>query len=203
MRVLGSISRAVNQFFGSVVMMLAVLVLIGGGALLIMLYGVNSYKETDGVLILRCWVDPYYPKCPEYPNELDRLRLQLEDMEADARRLRFERDRIEQQLAGLRAIETSVDEITLFNQYDDPYSGFTIAVGTVYQKFVNRSPQPEYHFCYIRLSSGGDGTNRDFHFHSIEGARDVAESKLDRLGIGAPTMAFARSVCKPFMIGGG
>lgn len=173
---------AVNAIVGITVVSLTALTLI------------KNFEDTPEIRTLSCAVGIERSDFPEHAAKVKRL-------EADLKEMIAQRESIEGQLAGLRAVETAVDEITLFESHDDPNSRLEVTVGTVYNEFVNERPTPKHHFCYINLKSGKAGESRNLHFHSASGARSISASTLRKSGVTKKTLKYARSVCKPFVIG--
>lgn len=201
MRILHAISRAVDRFLGSVLMTMAILVLIGGGAFLIALYGAGHFKETEGMIALRCLFEPEYPKCPDRLAELAMLQAQLAALQAEAEKVRQERDKIQDRMAGLVAMESAVDTFTLFSNHRDAEAGLSIVVGTRYKTLVTGVPKPEGHFCYVRLQDGAAGEERTLSFHGFSGPVKISTDKLARAEVPPATLAYGRLVCKPLLIG--
>lgn len=166
------------------------------GVALLALYMVNHIQETPGMIRVRCMVQPSYEACPQHDAAIERLNGQLEA----ARR---EREALERQLAGLRAIQNSVDRITLFESHQDPDSGYGVMVGTVYRELVNAAPEPESYFCYIQLPNGPSGEDRLQDVRADGQMVQFSASMRRTLGIGASTLAFATEVCKPKLVTGG
>ncbi len=157
------------------------------------LYLTEYLEETPALKSLQCFVGFSRPDCPRYAEEMTNLKANLEAMIK-------ERQKLDRQLAGLRAVETAVDEITLFESHIDPASGRSITIGTVYAEFVDASPAPEYHFCYINLSDGTAGENRNLYFQNRNGEITIASGTLRQAGVSRATLSYARSVCKAFKI---
>ena len=107
----------------------------------------------------------------------------------------------EGKLANLEAIETSVDEVTLFASHDDPNSSYSITVGTVYSKLIEPDMAPEY-FCYISLNQGNANEDRNLHIQNRYGPVEFDQDTLRKAGVSDATLKFARSLCAPFLIGG-
>lgn len=201
---LGSVSRLTFSLFGN-----ALLISVAGGVAacgvgLTALYLIEHIEETPALKSLQCFVGvPPRPDCPRYGEEMKRLRIERDAVIAERNDVIAEFNGIQRQLAGLRAIENAVDEITLFEHYIEPGSGSTIVVGTVYREFVNERPEPDSHFCYINLSNGSAGENRNLYFRSPSGPLSIPTSTLRDAGVRSETLEFGRSVCVPYVIGQG
>lgn len=161
---------------------------------LVALTVIQHYKETPEIKTLACGVGLPRTDCPDYANKFHRL-----ESEIDA--LRDEKSGIENRLAALRAIETTVDTVTLFETKTDPSSGSEITVGTVYKNLTAVAPQPEHYFCYIKLANGPAGESRNLHFQTASGSVAVSPLSLKEAGVDAGALNFGRSVCKPLLIG--
>lgn len=186
--------RSVSSLLANALLVVVMLTVATGGAGLTVLYLAEHVEETEGMKKLRCFVDPSYEGCHDQEAALNRLKDELAAMAG-------ERERIEAQLAGLRAVETAVDEITLFQTHEVEGEEQDVVVGTVYTRLVEARPEPERHFCYLRLEEGTSGESRNFHFQTKDGSVEVSAAKLRKMGVASKTMEFARSVCKPLLIG--
>lgn len=195
------LNRTASSIVSNGLLALVAATVAAGGVGLTVLYMVDHIKETPGMKTIHCFLDPSRRDCPEYDAAMKRLKTELEAMVAERNRIDAERKEIAGQLAGLRAIETAVDEVTLFETHDDPNSDFDVVVGTVYKQFVESEPKPEAFFCYIELRNGEAGESRNLHFRNRFGLTSIPATTLEMEGIGEATMAFARSACKPFLIG--
>ena len=191
---LKSIARAGVSSLQNAALIAANLAVGGTVTVLVALTLIEHFEDTPEIKTLSCAFGWERPDCPDFIAERNRLQTSLEDM---AR----EKKEIENQIAGLRAVETAIDEITLFESHEDPESGLKITVGTVYKEFVNDHPAPDSYFCYIALQEGSAGESRNLHFHGRFGPYTISESTLTQADIHADTLAFARSVCKPYLIG--
>lgn len=158
------------------------------------LYLADYLEETPAVKSLQCLIGVSRPDCPRYAEEMANLKANLEAMIREHKKLNT-------QLTGLRAVETAVDEITLFESHTDPSSGLIITVGTVYTEFVKPRPAPEAYFCYIDLPDGSAGENRSLHIQSHKGEIDLSDATLQQANVSEVTLRYARSVCKAFNIG--
>ena len=156
---------------------------------------IEHFEDTPELRVLQCAVGFERADCPEAQAEKKRLK---DDLAAMTR----QKDAIAGQIAGLRAVQNAVDEITLFVSHDDPHSDLEITVGTVYAEFVNAKPTPESHFCYIGLKAGKAGESRNLHFHSSStGRRSISRAALRDAGVSRKTLDYGRKVCKPLLIG--
>lgn len=157
------------------------------------LYVVKYAKETPELRTLECMIGVERSDCPRYGAEMDALKGKLSDLAEKTATA-------ESKLANLRAVETAVDEVTLFTSHDDPYSAYNVMVGTVYSRLVEPDSAPEY-FCYIGLSRGTANEDRNLHLYTRSGPVELDGETLRKAGVSTETLAFARSVCKPFLIG--
>jgi len=155
---------------------------------------IAHFEDTPELRTLQCALGFERADCPEAQAEKKRLKDNLAAMTR-------QRDAIAGQIAGLRAVQNAVDEITLFVTHDDPHSDLEITVGTVYAEFVNAKPEPESHFCYIVLKNGAAGESRNLHFHSSTGRRSISGAALRDAGVSRKTLNYGRKVCKPLLIG--
>ncbi len=187
-------SAHISGAIGTLVLLSVSLLVAAGGTLLIALYLTEHWQDSPAMVELQCRIGLDRPDCPERNAEMTRLRAELEAMIA-------EKDRMDAQLAGLRAVETAIDEITLFETHDDPNSNLDVTVGTIYSRFVEARPSPDAHFCYIGLGHGTAGESRNLYFQGVAGPVRISEAKLARAGVSAASYEFARSVCRPFLIG--
>lgn len=169
-------------------------VIAGAALTLTALYLIDHMEETPATKSLQCFIGISRPDCPRYAEEITELQAELKTM-ID------EREALEDQLTGLRAVETAVDEITLFESHTDPVSGLEVTVGTVYTEFVKAQPSPEAYFCYLNLPLGPAGESRNLHFKGRGGEITVSSKVLKKANITARTLNYARSACKPFVIG--
>lgn len=204
---LNFVLRAVSSGIGTLVLVLIATSMATGAIALTALYLVNHVEETPGIKKLWCLVQPERPGCPRHGEALARLEATIEQLEAqrsmiahERDQMEAERDRIIDQLAGLRAIEAAVDEITTFKTVTDPDSDLKTTIGTVYTKFVDPSPEPERYFCYISLTDGAAGEDRNLYIRTSSGDVDVSDATLDRLDLSKSALAFSRSVCKPRLV---
>ncbi|MCJ2187897.1 hypothetical protein [Novosphingobium beihaiensis] len=147
---------------------------------------IKNFEDTPEIRTLACTLGFTSTYCPEYGQEP--IGAQHEKAE------------MEDRLAGIEAIERSVDQVTLFKTETDPRSGFKVTIGTVYRDLLSASPQPENHFCYITLPSGAAGEKRSLYFYTSSGRVDVSPETLRNSGVDEATLSFGRSVCKPFLI---
>lgn len=178
-------------------------VIVGGTiSALITMTLMEHFEDTPEIQTLSCIVGIKRHDCPDYHAAMDQLKAEQEALRDSIKASETKRDMLEAQLAGLRAIEGAVDEITLFNNFPDPSSGTSITVGTVYKKFVDPAPQPDSYFCYINLEVGSAGENRNLQFYGPEGVIDVKDTSLKQAGLNQKALSFGKSVCKPFLIGG-
>ncbi len=161
---------------------------------LIALMLIKNFEDTPEIRILSCAVGIERSDCPEYSAKVKQL-------EADLKEMIAQRKAIEDQLAGLRAVETTIDEITLFESHKDPHGGLEITVGTVYKELVNERPKPKNYFCYINLKNGKIGESRNLHIQDPSGPRSISPLTLRQSGVSKKTLEFARSVCNPLMVG--
>lgn len=145
---------------------------------------------------LQCMVGIMQPDCPHFRREMERLKGDLASMQET-------RDALERQLAGLRAVENAVDQVTLFESVTDPTSGREITTGTVYRRIVETAPKPERYYCYIALGQGDAGETRNLYFYTSNQGIWMSPTEAQKAGVSAATLAFAKSVCEPLLIGGG
>ena len=200
MRFLRSISRALDRFIGSVLLTGVIAVIAGLGVLVIALYGTGHYKETESVLALRCLVQPDHLECPDQKAKVADLRAKLDGLAEKYDSLLSQRNAVQNRLASLEAIETAVDEVTLFETFTEPETGIGIVVGTVYKSIMVGQPKPERHFCYIQLDHGVAGESRNLSFHSRRGPIEISEDTLAKANVKPVVLAYGRLVCEPFMI---
>ena len=132
--------------------------------------------------------------CPKTQKALIAARDELAKLEK-------KKDALEELLAGLIAIENSVDQITLFDSSTHPASGLKVTVGTVYRQFVTPMPQPDHFYCYINLDGGGAAESRTLYVRRQGGAVAIEPNELLAVGVTEEALRFARSVCEPYLIG--
>ena len=198
----GTISRLTFSLFGNALLMTVAGGVAACGIGLTALYLIEHIEETPALKSLQCFVGiPPRPDCPRYHEEMERLRIERDAVIADRDAVMVEYDDVQRQLAGLRAIENAVDEITLFEYHVEPDSGSTIVVGTVYREFVNEQPEPASHFCYLMLEDGDAGEDTNLWFRTSSGVVDVTPTTLRKTGITAESLEYGRSVCTPYLIG--
>lgn len=193
MRLFKTISTFSMSMMGNALLLTAALLVALCGLAMTATTLIRYVEETPPLIQLQCFIGFERADCPEYGAELDALRGQKTAIE-DALR------QAEAKLAGLAAVERAVDEINLFENFNAP-DGQTVTVGTVYTALTNPNPRPEYHFCYLNLPAGDFGENRNLHFHGRLGPTPVSASELGHAGISEETLAYARSVCQPLLIG--
>ena len=189
-----TLSRTSFSFLGNALLCAVALGVAVCGIGLTALYLLEHVDETPSMKTLQCVLGAARPDCPRHTQEMTRLKAELEDMIAA-------RNAVDAQLAGLQAVETAIDEITLFETQRDPQSGLEITIGTVYTAFVNERPMPDSYFCYINLHHGAAGESRNLHFRGPSGPITLSKTKLIQAGVSSETLQFGRSVCKPFLIG--
>ncbi len=187
-------SRSVISVLANALLLSIAAVIVISALTLTAIYLTDYLEETPAVKSLQCFVGFSRPDCPRYAEEMASIKADLEAM------IR-ERELLDTQLKGLRAIETAVDEITLFESFTDPSSEMKVTVGTVYTEFVKSRPSPEAYFCYIDLPSGPAGEDRSLHFQSRRGPTTLSLETLRQADVSPVTLNYARSVCKAFEIG--
>ena len=200
-QVTNSLSRWTASALGNVLLTTTAAAVSVAGLGVGALYMADYIEETPAMIKVRCLFDATYAKCPERDELLDNLQAELDAVAIERDRMLAERDALEKQLAGLRAIEAAVDEITTFKTHYDPHSDLSVTVGTVYREFVKAEPEPARYFCYINLQYADTGVNRNFYIRNIDGLVKVTGDTLDTLGISQKTWNFGLSVCKPETIG--
>jgi len=146
--------------------------------------------ETPEMVAMRCILGADLPECP--------------DTEKEMALLRKEKAELEKKLAGLMAIEKSVDEITLFQTFSVVGSSISMTVGTVYKKLTNFDGGEEAEwFCYLSLGNGALNESRNLYFRSRQGdVSDIDMAALSQAGVGASAFRYAKSQCKPLLVGG-
>lgn len=190
--------------------LIGVATLIGlAGITLAGLYMADNLYETDGIKRVRCWIAPKSGGCPARLNEIASLREELAQLGAQRDSIKADRDAIgeakrsaQRQLDDLRALENTVDKITLFEMHGGLFSK-KIIVGTVYTRFVGSDARPDYHYCYIQLPEGAAGEERIFNIRGQSGDIDVRPAMLEAADLSSSDLDRARSVCKPRLIGPG
>lgn len=162
------------------------------GAGLTALYLIDNIRETPAVTEMLCLVGVERPGCPDRAEEEARLRRQFAELQARTQAA-------EAELRSLRAVD-DVRSVTFFQDYEAPDSQLTVKVGTVYSHLIG-NPPPEYHFCYIELPRGAAGESRHLAFHTQSGPATISAETLRAAGVSQATLEFARSVCRPLLIG--
>lgn len=157
------------------------------------LYLAKYIDETPAMRKLQCLAGLSRPYCIEANAEVESLKAKLAA-------LALQTAAAEKKLNNLRAIESSVDTVTLFETYDDPNSSHRITVGTVYSRLLEPDLTPQY-FCYVSLGRGDANEDRNLHFQSTSGPISLTKQDLRKAGISDATLEFGHSVCKPLMIG--
>ena len=190
---LGSAARGVTSVATNIALTGIAIGIASAGVGLTALYLADHIEKTPAMVKLICLVQDNY-ECPDRKAEMAALETELQRMIDD-------REKLEDQLAGLRRLESSVDHVTLFETVDDPNSSLTITVGTVYRKFVDAEPEPSSYFCYIDLQRGSAGESRNLHFKHSNSWADISADRLIEAGVSEATYEFAKSVCKPTLIG--
>jgi hypothetical protein len=148
--------------------------------------------DTPEMIRLQCAVGISRPDCVDYQKELD-------DLAAQRAALAKELAALKAKLANLKRIEENVDSVTLFDTTDIPNSSLSVTVGTRYSKLLEPELRPTY-FCYIDLPDV-DGVDQNLYIRSISSNIDIGEHALRLAGVSQSDLSFARSVCKPFLIG--
>lgn len=166
------------------------------------LYLLKHLEETPEIIKLHCLLGISHVECPAYRHEMDELEEQKLSLEEQLQKLLEQSQKAESKLHNLRRVESSVDEVTLFAAYDDPHSSLMVTVGTVYSKLVEPDSHPQ-HFCYFTLGMGKAGEQRNLHFYSRNGSASLSDHDIYNAGISKDTLDYARSVCKPTLIGSG
>lgn len=166
------------------------------------LYLLKHLEETPEMIKLQCLLGITHIECPTYRQDMDKLEAQKLSLEEQLEKLVKQSQKAESKLQNLRRVESSVDEVTLFATYDDPNSKLSVTVGTVYSKLVEPDTHPEY-FCYITLGMGNAGEQRNLHFYSRNGSTSLSDREIYKAGVSKDTLGYARSVCKPTLIGAG
>ena len=190
---LGSAARGITSVATNITLAGIAVGIASGGVALTAHYLADHIEKTPAMVKLMCLVQDSND-CPDRKAELAAL-------ETELRRLIDEREELDDQLAGLRRLESSVDHVTLFETIDDPNSSLTVTVGTVYRKFVDAEPEPSSYFCYIDLRQGSAGESRNLHFKHSNSWADISADRLTEAGVSDTTYKFAKSVCEPTLIG--
>ncbi|MEM0951787.1 MAG: hypothetical protein AAGI66_06555 [Cyanobacteria bacterium P01_H01_bin.74] len=159
-----------------------------------MLYLAKYVDETPELVKLQCMMGVDRGDCPDQ-------KAQINDLEAKLSQLSNKTAQAEKKLTNLRAIENSIDTVTLFAKHTDPSSQLGITVGTIYKKLTEPDPEPS-HFCYISLFSTDTNVLRHLTFHDTTGPVSFTPKRLAQAGLSQKTLNYARSVCKPYLIGG-
>lgn len=157
------------------------------------LYLVKHIDETPALKTLQCMAGFSRPYCTNHEEEVAHLKSELAALTEKTARA-------ENKLANLQAIESAVDEVTLFETHDDPNSALDVTVGTIYSRLLEPDMTPKY-FCYVQLSRGTANENRNLYIQGLSGPVDLSRDDLRRAGVSEATLNFGRSVCKPFLIG--
>ena len=165
-----------------------------GGIGLTTLYLAKYVDETPELVKLQCMMGVDRGDCPDQ-------KAQITDLEAKLRQLSTKTAQAEKKLANLRTIEETIDTVTLFANHKDPSSPLGVTVGTVYTRLTEPDPTPSY-FCYISLLSTDTNVLRQLTFRTSSGPVTISSEKLAKAGVSPQTMNYARSVCKPTLIGG-
>ncbi|MCK5385430.1 MAG: hypothetical protein KAJ29_07600 [Alphaproteobacteria bacterium] len=191
---LHSISQVSFATIGNALLITIAGVMIVCGIGLTTLYLIK-YVDTDTpeIKTLQCMVGIVHAECPRYAQEMG-------DLKARLKALAQQTAQAEGKLANLRAIETAVDEVTLFSMHTTPNSKYSVTVGTVYSRLLEPDLSPSY-FCYISLDDGAARENRSLYFKNKTERIDLDSETLRKADVSAETLAFARSVCKPLIIG--
>ncbi len=160
--------------------------------------------DTEEIRTLQCLIGFVHEGCPEYKAEMSALQEQLQGLQAQKTETEARLAELKgatRKLENLRRIEDAIDSVTLFQKHYAPVSGFQVTVGTVYSHLVEPDLSPEW-FCYISLPAGAFQEDRNLHFRHKSGFQNFDAKTLRSAGISAETMRFAKSVCKPYLIGG-
>ena len=165
-----------------------------GGIALTALYLIEAVDETPALVRLLCLAGIERADCPRHTEEMARLQAERDALQA---RIRAAED----DLRGLRAVD-DVDTVTFFQEHEAPDSPLTVHVGTVYDHLIGNLA-PVHHYCYIALSSGPAGETRNLHIHDSSGPVGISPDAMRAAGVTQATLAYARSVCRPFLIGEG
>ncbi|GAB5512268.1 MAG: hypothetical protein Rhims3KO_36690 [Hyphomicrobiales bacterium] len=191
-RFLNAVSRAGLSGMGNA----ALATLAGGvaacGVALTALYLMENIEATPATTELICLFGLGRPDCPDRMEEVAKLEGKLADLTARTRAA-------EGQLHSLRAVN-DVNRVTFFQTFDPPSGGPEVTVGTVYSHLIG-NPAPVYHYCYIDLPDGMVGEDRYLNIHNARGPIEVSASALRAAGVSESALAFARSICRPFVIG--
>ena len=164
-----------------------------GGVGLTALYLIKYVDtETPEMKALSCALN-LSDDCPKQKAKLANLEARLSELNEQTKGA-------EQKLNNLRRVESSTDKLTAFQNYDDPNSDLSITVGTEYTQLVEPENNPRF-FCYISLTSGTH-ESRNLHYQNTFGSIELSKSVLRKAGVSERTLSYARSVCKPYRIGG-
>lgn len=194
MKLFNSLSRTGLSGFGNILLTGTAIAVATTGIALTGLYILKYTQETPEIIQLQCAVGVARADCPRYGAEMDALKTKLSDLSEKTAQA-------EGKLHNLRMVETAIDEVTMFASHDDPFSNYEVTVGTQYTRLVEPELSPAY-FCYISLGHGQAGEQRNLHFRNADGkVIELDVQTLSEAGISAQTMEFARSVCKPIIIG--
>ena len=194
MKLFKSTSRITMSLLANTVLTAVVAVIATCGIGLTALYLIKYVDETPAMKSLQCMVGISHAECPRYGQEMD-------DLKAKLKALAKQTAKAEGKLANLRAIETAIDEVTLFATHNDPNSAYKVTTGTVYSKLLEPDLSPRY-FCYISLNNGEANESRNLYIRNNSGSVEINADTLRKAAVSTETLAFARSVCKPFLIGG-
>lgn len=186
-------------------LLIAVSVFIGGCAVLITALYLLKYIDTDTpeMQTLKCFFFTL-PECPDVKAEIAALEAKVaaleglkDDIAASERKLADLR-RMEE---NLRRIENAIDSVTLFKTTAIPGTKMNVVVGSIYSKLVNPDPQPLW-FCYIALPDDDSLESRHVYIRNVSIDKTFDAAQLAETGITPYALSFARSLCKPYLIGG-
>lgn len=166
------------------------------------LYIAKYFKETPEMIKLGCFLGIELPECPQTQSKLDALRDTLSSLEDKAKVVQDKLDDAESKLSRLRNVESQIDEAMLFEFHIDPTTKKTITIGTQYTKLIEPEKNPEF-FCYFNLGDDDSGASRSYYFKPSSIFSFFEDVKLKKLGFSDKTIEFARSICKPTLIGAG
>ena len=150
--------------------------------------------ETPEIVKLQCMLGSDRLDCPNNRKE-------VEDLQGKLNELSKKTAEAEEKLKNLRAAEETTDTFTLFTMHKDPNSDYTVTVGTVYTQLVEPNRAPEY-YCYINLNNGAANENRNLYIWQSARPINLSTNTLRKAGVSNSTLSFAKSVCKPTLIGG-
>jgi len=202
----------------------------GCGVFIVTLY-LLQYVNTESAEMIKfkCHILRIeHPSCPDFKEELRQLRedkrlleeesavLQAEKSALEERKTEWEselsvlrdeksaleeaKEKLQNNFDNLVKIENSIDTVTLFSMHVIPKTQLTVAVGTNYSRLTEPTLDPKY-YCYIEFPGRAGHEYRNLYIYSygIDIALDA--DTLAKNGVSDAALKFAKSKCKPYLIG--